>query len=557
MKKQMIYSLLKAPIVFAMCAFSSCSDMYDTLKDFATEETIYPAGFDMISGQVGFERVEIDLSTQGRIPASEMKLAKARKTVIECDYFDKPIVIDSVCSWVNITGLTEPESYTFKIYTEDELGNRSIPSEIALIPYTTADLEQMELLSPKITESSSTALLEWESKLSGLLFDCYGYSYEYTDKNGNLQTGIGSGDIPSFFVENVTKENTIPVKVTLRITPKKNSEPIIDTIQWTSVIPLAISESAGDVIFLKTPVTAGVIDLNDVDGSQSHSFTWTKVENVNSYTLKVSTSASFPADRTFEFEAGDASFIDLDAAEIARVVSRGSARCYWTVSPSSAHSNVGTQVRVINIYRTIIPNGLWMFDDPSDLFNANIGEPLIEQGPAITLADGPSADDKAVFVPEYSYLVCKHGLDPEPGHAYVNEFSVLMNLKLTSFSWFSIADINSANNNGEWFISPNGELSLNGWWNSSLANMQANTWHQVIYSCKLDESVKIYLDGQLVKTISTDASWIDGDYALRPELHLFKDDNSWNDRNTASVSEIIVWGCAINDMEADQLYNNK
>ena len=74
-----------------------------------------------------------------------------------------------------------------------------------------------------------------------------------------------------------------------------------------------------------------------------------------------------------------------------------------------------------------------------------------------------------------------------------------------------------------------------------------------MYSIKLDEFVKIYLDGNLVKTISTNASWVDGMYALRPELLLFKDDNSWNDRNNAYASEIIIWGTSLNNMEAAQL----
>src|SRR5690606_16841267 len=141
----------------------------------------------------------------------------------------------------------------------------------------------------------------------------------------------------------------------------------------------------------------------------------------------------------------------------------------------------------------------------------------------------------------------------KPGDNYVNEYTVSMNIKLSSFRWFSIADINDANSNGELFASPNGELSLNGWWNSASENMSQNTWHNVIYSVDLGKSVKIYLDGNLVKTISADLSWKDGDYALRPKLHLFKDDNRWNDVNEVHVSEVIVWGSALNDMEVAQL----
>lgn len=556
MKKQIIFFLWITSAVFAVSTFVSCTDMYDTLREFATEETIYPSGFDTISGKIGFERVEIDLSTKGRIPASEMKLSKAKKTVIECSYFDNPLVIDSVCSWVNISGLTEPAEYTFKIFTEDEYGNRSIPKEISLVPYTSYDLDQMELLSPKVTESSSTILLEWENKLSGVLFDCYGYSYNYNDKNGSPQTGGGEGDMPSFFIENVTKGNTIPVEITLHITPKKNNIPIIDTVNWSSIIPLNISESAGDVIFLKTPVTTDIIDLNDANGSSLCHFSWTKVESVDSYTLKISTSSDFPVDKTFEFNVGDVSSVDLYTSEITEIVTNGSTRCYWTIVPSSINHSVNTQTRGLSIYRQLAPAGMWLIDDADNPFKAVIGQPLIEGGSSgaiITIADGPSDNDKAVFVPELSYLTCRHGITPRSGSTYVNEYTILMNIKLSAFKWFSIADIDSSNNNGELFISPNGELSINGYWNSANTNMTLNKWHRVIYSVKLDEFIKIYLDGKLIKTVSTGASWIDGIYALRPELHLFKDDNSWNDRNNVYVSEIIVWGFALNDMEAERL----
>src|SRR5690606_15105621 len=91
--------------------------------------------------------------------------------------------------------------------------------------------------------------------------------------------------------------------------------------------------------------------------------------------------------------------------------------------------------------------------------------------------------------------------------------------------------------------------SLNGWWNSASVNMTTNTWYNVVYSVNLDNAVKIYLDGKLVKTISTNASWIDGDYALRSELHLFKDDSGWNDVNDVHVSAITLWGSALNDLE--------
>lgn len=119
--------LLYALIGFAMILQIGCKGMYDNLEKYAKED-IYPAKYDTIIGQVGYERVEIDLLKAGRIPSSKIYMGKAKKTVVEYD--DKRIVIDSVVSWVNITGLTVSKLYRFKVYTEDEYGNRSVPLSI-------------------------------------------------------------------------------------------------------------------------------------------------------------------------------------------------------------------------------------------------------------------------------------------------------------------------------------------------------------------------------------------------------------------------------------------
>ena len=221
------------------------------------------------------------------------------------------------------------------------------------------------------------------------------------------------------------------------------------------------------------------------------------------------------------------------------------------------NTDVNLQKRNLNIYRQLSPSGLWLFDNPSDPFKGIIGAPLIEgsAGTKIILAAGPSESNKALFVPEYSYLICEHGISPKLDDKYVNEYSILMDLKLTSFNWFSIAHINPEHSNGQWFISPYGEAGVDGFLGSSAKNMELNKWHRVIFSVKLDERIKIYLDGELVNTIYTDTSWKDHNYALRPQLYIFKDDDSWNDRNNAYISELRIWDSALNDLEVENVIN--
>ncbi|MDR1676683.1 MAG: DUF4998 domain-containing protein, partial [Tannerella sp.] len=252
-------------VVFAvLAAFVSCSDIYDNITKHENVGKIYADKLDgIINVQVGYERVEIDLMKAGRIPASRIVMGKAKKTVIECEDFTEPghrRVIDSVCSWVNITGLTELKMYQFTIYTEDEFGNSSIPYKAEAMPYTAENLNALELLPPGVIESTSAALIEWKEPLSSKLHDFFRYRYEYTDKDGIVHTGGDEGDVPSFLLENVRQGQDINIKLSCRIVPKLldgitgNYYPILDTIDWQpQAIRLNISSDAKPAIFLKTP----------------------------------------------------------------------------------------------------------------------------------------------------------------------------------------------------------------------------------------------------------------------------------------------------------------
>src|SRR5690554_1832872 len=115
----------------------------------------------------------------------KLPIGKATKTVVEYDG-DKHY-IDSVCSWVNITGLTETKLYRFFVYTEDDFGNKSVPQEIALIPFTRLDRELIGVASPKLTVSPSAMVVEWPNGLNSFVMEYHSLTYSYTDKDGNKQ----------------------------------------------------------------------------------------------------------------------------------------------------------------------------------------------------------------------------------------------------------------------------------------------------------------------------------------------------------------------------------
>lgn len=217
--------ILLSLIVLA-ALFISCDDMY-TNQETYEGEVVYPAKFDTIIGHIGFERVEIDLMKAGRIPSSKIKLGKAKKTVVE---YDKEVItIDSLASWVNITGLKATKLYRFKIYTIDEYENKSVPQEIALIPYTTSDMEALQVAAPRLMKSPSAAVVDWPRGISSVLMNYIGLTFEYTDKAGAVKTGTRGTD-SRFYIGNLEAGQTTTVKMKYQIVPKVNGQEILDKI---------------------------------------------------------------------------------------------------------------------------------------------------------------------------------------------------------------------------------------------------------------------------------------------------------------------------------------
>jgi hypothetical protein len=292
---------------------ASCSDMYDNVKDFADKETVYPGKFDFAHPQIGYERVEIDLLNAGRIPASEIYLGKAHKTVIE--YGEEPIVIDSICSWVNITGLNQSRLYTFKIYTVDQYGNKSVPVETTATPYLEEDLNTLIVSSPRIIASPWKATLDWPNGLSSLVFDYYGLSYSYLDRNGQKITGTCGADA-TFAVENQAAESDVNISVKYKILPHKNDKPILDTLELVRPIDFKLPDIEG---YKKNLISRNISSL-DFNGLIT-----VKWEEVTNYTLKRTILNYFdrsnpgnPVERTVTVENSESSTV-IEGAKLGDV----------------------------------------------------------------------------------------------------------------------------------------------------------------------------------------------------------------------------------------------
>ncbi|MDR1115889.1 MAG: hypothetical protein LBL33_07070 [Tannerella sp.] len=330
--------------------FASCGDIYDNIKDFSVEEIVYPAKFDTIYGAAGFERVEIDLCSAGRIPSGRMNLGKAERTIVEYIAHDDTVrlVFDSVCSWLNITGLDEPKLYSFKIYTSngEKYGDLSVPKTIDLTPYTSQDRDALGLAPPLTIESTSSVLVEWRSRLSSAtVFNFYSYEYSYRDRDDDVHTGEGEGDLPSFFVENIRKGEITSINMKCRVQPVLNGRLILDTIDWEPTLSVNISDAAVPALFLKSPAAATSVDF-------PVKFEWVMTDEVSDYTLKLSRNSGFLPGETYEINAGSAGEYDLAGAvaqEVSDSFGSNVMNLYWTVVPTTPVAGIRTQFRQLQV----------------------------------------------------------------------------------------------------------------------------------------------------------------------------------------------------------------
>ena len=221
-------------LIFLVACLGSCKRTYDNIANFVTEEIVYPGRFDTIIGTVGFERVELDLFKAGRLSASQMKLGKAKNTIVEYD--GKKIEIDSVCSWVSVKNLTQPKLYRFSVYTTDEHGYKSVPQEIAIKPYTAADYQYLLMAAPRVSSSPWAIELKWPQP-SSVLLEYVDLTYTYKDKDNVEVTGACQKN-PIVKMENLEPEGAYSIEIKYRVVPKADNKVILDTTFLTYTYPL-------------------------------------------------------------------------------------------------------------------------------------------------------------------------------------------------------------------------------------------------------------------------------------------------------------------------------
>jgi hypothetical protein len=296
--------------IVLVSALYSCSGQYDNIEQYATDETIYVGKYDdMPEVKIGHNRVEIDLMPYlGRVASDDIYLGKAKKTVVEYDESDGPrrIVFDSVCSWVNITGLTFPRTYIFRIYTEDEYGNKSIAIEALGRPFTDDDLAGFSFPLPYVIPTPSTMEFKWtaESGISSSLFQFAELIHWYVDRsNDTIEGKLTSTQTPRFSITNLLPSDNIPIHVICKLIPLMESGPILDTVTMEREF-YAKTVSVAEYLNSRTmrPIASALINPDNLSeatitwGGESDHLVWTEIcyaQSDGTYdTIHVSNSSS-------------------------------------------------------------------------------------------------------------------------------------------------------------------------------------------------------------------------------------------------------------------------
>ncbi|MBN1854156.1 MAG: metallophosphoesterase [Pirellulales bacterium] len=201
----------------------------------------------------------------------------------------------------------------------------------------------------------------------------------------------------------------------------------------------------------------------------------------------------------------------------------------------------------IRLIMEMNPVGEWNFDDPEDLVHATIGTDLALHGTDTAVA-GFQPSDGAAEIGVGSYYTMHHGIDPNGGGNYVNEFTLAFDFMAPSINqWITFYQTNTTNSNdGDAFVRPvTGAIGVAATGYSS-QGIAPNTWYRLVISVDNGSRYDIYLDGE--KILDGTPQSIDGRFSLDPTLLVFADENG--EDNTIQVSHLAIYNWALSDVQA-------
>jgi hypothetical protein len=144
--------------------------------------------------------------------------------------------------------------------------------------------------------------------------------------------------------------------------------------------------------------------------------------------------------------------------------------------------------------------------------------------------------------------IMTHGISPNGGGAYVNEYTLIMDVMFpvgSSGKWRSLFQTNPGNgNDGDLFVNPGNGIGISGVYDGTIS---ADTWHRIAFVFDLTsptEPLRKFIDGVRVGAQVSSFS-LDGRWALEPTALLFADEN--NETQAGFVNSIQVQDVALSD----------
>jgi len=192
--------------------------------------------------------------------------------------------------------------------------------------------------------------------------------------------------------------------------------------------------------------------------------------------------------------------------------------------------------------------GLWEFENPGNLTSATIGSDLALTGTDAAVAgSGTPSDMGASQLGVGDYYTATHGIAPNGGGSYVNEYTILWDVMYptaTAGSWKTLWQTSTANaNDGDLFIRPSGPQGALGTFDTGYTTntTSPDTWYRVVVSVDNGSFFRIYVDGN--EWLDGNVQPVDGRFSLDPVFHALADENG--DDALMSLSNLAVWDTAL------------
>jgi hypothetical protein len=206
----------------------------------------------------------------------------------------------------------------------------------------------------------------------------------------------------------------------------------------------------------------------------------------------------------------------------------------------------------VNAHSTIpARKGWWKFQDSANLTSPEqgYGQPLVLTGSQAAV-EGPWADNHAVMIGTGSYYKMIHGIQPNGGGNYVNEYSLMYDFKVPELGiWHSFFQTSATNgNDGDFFINTAGNIGVAAVGYSDYA-IEPGQWYRLVISVKNGNHFTCYLDGKpFLSGVTQD---IDGRFSLENQLLIFADNDG--EDGELHCAELAVWDRSLTAAQAMEL----